>query len=420
MGGRVRPLRMLGASVNRDWLNVTQPGILTFQDAIDALPSEGGTIYAPALPYDRTTVPAVVPMVFDKSVRFVGDVAGRVGMTDGTRLTYQGGTADLASDLITVRGSGIRVAFENISFVGAGAAGAGRGLVLDEPHAVSMHYCSLEGFPSYAVDTEDGDIVNIVLDHVDMWNSKSNGLVRLGGNAGVAFYCKMDGCNLIPTVGRGITIGKNEYTVIRDTVIQTSMTNAVDQELIYVDYQGPAPTGGTNKLVVDTCWLENIAGDVLPLSWLIGLRGPMANPTIMNSFFTRAGATSSARAIRCTQGANGEIPYHVMVMNNLIRLVAVSVGADDLVRNSAEVTMINNSLRDGSGLPNKPWRVSDPGLKLVRVNEGGRMKLRGISLAEQAALTDLHEYELTPIIDAPSGDELQVRVGGVWKKLTYH
>jgi hypothetical protein len=427
----------LGGFIGTGERNVTR--YLTFQAAIDDTP-DGGTLYIPTRdeqgPYTRETVPAVVPMTITKSIKLRGDVAGRVGQTDGSRIAYiaEDLAADFASDLITVTAPNARVILEDISFVGAAdgldgddGAGAGRGLVLDDTHACTVNRCSFESFPSWAIDhNSTHDIVNLIFDQVDCWYSRSNGLMRFGGGTGVAFYCKLYTCNLIPTTdlvtpttSRALYLGKTEYMIMRDTVLQTSMRDAANQELLYVNY----PSTGTRKLVVDGCWFENIIGTfetlVTPTSFMIQLIGPVTSATFNDCLFTRGNTTTSLKALQITNDAGAKSAYRVMFSNNMALKDSAPdwVGTDDIDYDSGSEVLMMNNLRTMTGVGgyfDGYWRISGENSGSARVNDGRLLKLREIQQTDIATLTDMRGGEFTFNLD---GARPHFYNGAAWKSI---
>jgi hypothetical protein len=318
----------------------------TLQDAIDDTPS-GGRLVVPARRYDRITTPQVVPATITRPIHIWGECATSQGNASGSRLVYKtGGVEDLASDLFTINGADW-VTLDNLYIEGAGASGAGVGIKFTSLKALLMRRCLVTEFPSWAIKSGDGsEIVEANFEHVRAQNSKSNGILSVGQGTAACFYTKVSACNFIPTTGRAISLGTAQVTVIRDTVMQSSMADAADQEMIYANF-----AGGLNKLTVDTCWFEQVNDAETPTSWFIHLVGPTLTTTIKNCTAGRPGQTvSDNKKLRfmktVASGVNG--CFGLKVEDNMGDVGGMtSTGTDDIVLNVRDVAYLcNNRLRD--------------------------------------------------------------------------
>ena len=403
-----------------DWVNVTN--YATFQEAIDALPAQGGTVYVPAGYYDRTTVPAVVPMTISKRVHLLGSTPAQIAQDGGTFLSYRThATEDLSSNLITISGhSADFTLIENIGFEGADSAGSGVGVFFEAVSDLTIRNCFFQSFPSWCMKTGDGvDIVNCVFEHVGFSGSRSNGLVQLSRGTGLNFYHKFDKCNFQNNLGYGVDMGSSEFIIFDSCVFQSSQADGANQEMINL---APGTTATIFKTIIRNCWLEHLNGAVNPTCYLIRMVGNTIGTVIDGNIFSRtATGTTHLKAVLLENQAapNATLaPKGTMISNNLgdLGIINTTAGTDDISisTNSGSTVLMNNLLSDNADYGGF-MRVS--GMKSADVRLAESLRTKVPSAANQAQLDAIPDLIRGDMVFNNANNILNfVDAAGVWRQ----
>lgn len=391
-----------------DFYCVNRRNYTSLQACEAALPPSGGVIRAPAADYQE---PAFVPT---KPIWLIGDAPAPYNTSKGTRFIFTGG-AD--APFFTVAGHGcdwFRGSRFTLVGPGGGTTHTGTGIVFHSIFELSLSHVTIEQFPSYAAKSGDGtDVVNVDFDHCGFFDSKDNCLVSLGeGTALCAFISFVNKCNFGPTQGRSVKLGNAPFTIFRDAVWQTGMADAANQEFLYASY-----SGGLNKLVLDTPWMENLVSTAAPSSFFMRVIGPAVNVTIRDGYFARptlsgGGNLKAMKVLKTVNDGGGSGAFGLIFQGNEADCGGNTTnGTDDCdLSTGTDAVFIANLLRDGGSYQN-PWRYTcGDWTRVVRVNDGGRNKARAWTTANLPA-TDLQDGDYA--FDSTLGKMVRT-VGGVW------
>jgi hypothetical protein len=401
------------------WVNVKDYS--TFQAAINALPTTGGTVFVPVGRYTTTTTPAVGAMTITKLVHLIGEASGRDGDTGGSIIDFTSGS--VSTDLLTISTTAANYSVvKDLMFIGPNAAGSGRGIVFESLSALLVENCIFLNFPSYAAASKSGDCVSVKFLRSRFAGSKSGAQMSLGEGTSSCFAIKLIDTSF-DTAENGATqcirLGVAHGTTIENCVIEgddnPASANGDTGAFIYAS----AGAGGLSKLQVTGCWFENNHADATPNSWFIYMVAPATNTTIENNFFRRTASTNtSLRAIKTViSGALG--CEGVRIANNYGTLAgATGVGTDDVVLSANDSTILENNSYSDATLYHRLWRISmGSAVNVARVADNKRFKLFGITTAVRDALTDVQNGDLVYVTDVGTG-AIQARLNGAWATIS--
>lgn len=392
------------------WWNVLD--FPTFQAAIDAANS-GDVIYVPAGTYTSATVPAVGPMTI------TGKKLGIVGDSINSIIEH----SSASTDLLTISGLGANGTYlRHLYLKGANTAGAGRGIVLKgQLSTVSVQDTIVTLFPSWALDTDTGggDIIDCTFDRSYFTYSASNGCIRLNTPTVTTF--RFNACTILTGAagGNGVLLGGAFLTTFDDCIFENGR-DAVSADgdtdsMVKWDTTALGVGGALTGLTIRDCWFETTAtSNATPNNWFIFLKAGSNGVVIENNFFGRmAGATVALRAIKSKNGAAGMESHYLHISKNNGQVTAVHAGTDDIVLGANDSALIERCYLLDSAAYNKPFRLSGgTSTNLTRVDANYRMKLKSLSTADRALLTDVLPGD---VIFCETNTQLELWDGGAWR-----
>jgi hypothetical protein len=358
------------------WVNVKDYS--TFQAAFNALSSSvGGVIYVPAGDYNQTTTPSFSPIVWTGG----GAQLGLKIIGDGQRKSAIGYTADNNSDMFTFNTTNF-LEISDIQIAGSGAAGTGRGIVLNGCFFSTIKDVWINGMHSWGIETRyDAAVDNVInnFENVIVWSCGSNGAVKLTAHTWKPVFTN---CTFGPS---------NGYCVYLDGCNQPQFMGCTFEHqndtvpYVYVN--------GVRGVHIDRGWFEaDLMVTQPPPAWFIEFAATGYNygHRISNCHFVRTSPLiTSLRAIKFNGNAHANLENLVGVLANG---VAAPTGLDDIVTNGDIIKIIGDCrIADDTYSWGAPFRISCTAIQSYNIQRAAsdwRFKFFAVDSGTRNALKD--------------------------------
>ncbi|MFN8587388.1 MAG: right-handed parallel beta-helix repeat-containing protein [Candidatus Eisenbacteria bacterium] len=414
---------------NSSWLNAKD--FPTIQDAVNAVPIGGGTVFIPAGVYGPSSLPAFEPplvLPYDRPIRILGE--GREITTLQYRFVDVPGSFDPSLDLVQMTGHFQTI--EDLSLRGGVsplAEGHGstiriwrtRDVANDDGliFGAAVRRVAIFDSPGFGIKIDDAIRENVV--QCSVWASYDDILIQNCGLGGAYVGLRTTtqsfrNCNFRSMGGL--------YPVQNPSVRASGSSGLSFRDCIFDDLGGVAISlADANNVLIDHCWfegrLEQGTPNVDASGTYTGLR--IASCVFINNIATQ-GSKDHLLALRATGLGRGLVISDAVIWLNFGNganatgpNIEVISSAPELPRN--EVTVIGGTLRDSTGLHTAPHcllRTHDGNAISASLGSAWRSRVPSLTTVERDSVGDWNAGDLIFNSDVPVA---QMYDGSFWRNL---